>query len=248
VQPGQHAFDGYDVVWWDPAALRLGAQPRFGVRKEELLGKSAPRALIDANLRRFREWQGEREAAIAGGARPGHVVCTATARAAEPAEAGVAVEVVELPRATPRPGGSRFGALVHAVLASAPLGGSADEVQQAAVVQSRVLGASDAELAAAVHAVAAALAHPLLRHAAVAATAGGCRRETPITLQAADGTIVEGAVDLAFLEDGTWTVIDFKTDQELTRNLDAYRRQVGLYAHAIAAATGMHARAVLLRV
>jgi ATP-dependent exoDNAse (exonuclease V) beta subunit len=94
----------------------------------------------------------------------------------------------------------------------------------------------------------AALAHPLLRRAAAAATAGGYRREAPITLQVADGTIVEGAVDLAFLEDGMWTVIDFKTDRELARNLDAYRHQVGLYAQAIATATGTSARAVLLRV
>ena len=29
VVPGLHAFaDGYDVVWWDPGALSLGAKPR----------------------------------------------------------------------------------------------------------------------------------------------------------------------------------------------------------------------------
>ena len=83
-------------------------------------------------------------------------------------------------------------------------------------------------------------------HSAFAA--GHCRRETPVTLRDADGTLVEGAVDLAFLDGDTWTVIDFKTDHELTRNLDVYRRQVALYPDAIAAATGQPARAVLLRV
>ena len=43
-------------------------------------------------------------------------------------------------------------------------------------------------------------------------------------------------------------MIDFKTDQELTGTLDIYRRQVALYADAIATATGLPARALLLRV
>jgi ATP-dependent exoDNAse (exonuclease V) beta subunit len=248
VQPGRHAFEGYDVVWWDPAALRLGAQPRFGVRKEELLGKDAPRSLIDANLDRFRDWQARREHAITAGTLPSHVVCTATARAGAAVDAGTDVEVVELPRAAARPGGVRFGALVHAVLATAPLGGTEVDVQRAATIQGRLLGASDAEIGAAVQTVSAALAHPLLRRADAAAAAGRCRRETPITLRTADGMLVEGAVDLAFLDGDSWTVIDFKTDHELARNLDIYRRQVGLYAQAIAAATGTPARAILLRV
>jgi ATP-dependent exoDNAse (exonuclease V) beta subunit len=112
-------------------------------------------------------------------------------------------------------------------------------------VQSRLLGATPDESAAAVDAAVAALAHPLLQRARAAAA---CRRETPLTLRADDGTLVEGNVDLAFLDDGVWTVIDFKTDQELTRSLDVYRRQVALYAAAISAATGTPARAVLLRV
>jgi ATP-dependent exoDNAse (exonuclease V) beta subunit len=248
VHPGVHRFDGYDVVWWDPAALKLGAEPRFGVRQEELLGKEASRELVDGNRRHFTDWQDARAAAIAAGARPRHVVQTATRRAAEVEEAAPAVAIVELPRAAGRPAGARFGALVHAVLATAPLDGSADDLLRAATVQGRLLGAVDEEIAAAVHAVSAALAHPLLQRAHAALGAGHCRRETPITLRAADGTLVEGAVDLAFLEDGAWTVIDFKTDHELSRSLDAYRRQVALYAAAIATATGHPANAVLLRV
>ena len=69
-----------------------------------------------------------------------------------------------------------------------------------------------------------------------------------MTLRAADGTLVEGVVDLAFLERDVWTVVDFKTDQEIAKALDVYRRQVALYAEAIAAATGKPARAMLLRV
>ena len=61
--------------------------------------------------------------------------------------------------------------------------------------------------------------------------------------------LVEGAVDVAFREDGgAWTVVDFKTDVELAGRLEEYRRQVALYAQAIARATGRPARGVLLRV
>ena len=45
-----------------------------------------------------------------------------------------------------------------------------------------------------------------------------------------DGRLLEGVVDLAFEHDGTWTVVDFKTDEDPSRELDAYSRQVGMYA------------------
>jgi ATP-dependent exoDNAse (exonuclease V) beta subunit len=55
-------------------------------------------------------------------------------------------------------------------------------------------------------------------------------------------------IDAAFLEDGGWTVVDFKTDVELGGRLEEYRRQVALYVDAVARATGVAARGVLLRV
>src|SRR5262249_32718132 len=158
-------FDGYEVVWWDPSALKLGAQPRFGVRQEQLLGKEASRPLVDDNLRRFLEWQDERAAAICAGARAQHAVQTATVPAAAGDEPPPPVELIELPRAPGRPAGARFGALVHAVLATAPLDGSDADLQRAATVQARLLGAADDELAAAIAAVRAALRHPLLQRA-----------------------------------------------------------------------------------
>jgi len=63
-----------------------------------------------------------------------------------------------------------------------------------------------------------------------------------------DGTLIEGNVDLAFEQNGGWTVVDFKTDHELRGALEVYRRQVRLYAGMIARATGRPARAVLMRV
>lgn len=63
-----------------------------------------------------------------------------------------------------------------------------------------------------------------------------------------DGAIVEGVVDLAFLEKGTWTVVDFKTDVEIGARKDAYVTQVEAYARAITAATGQSAVGALLTV
>ena len=61
----------------------------------------------------------------------------------------------------------------------------------------RLLGATPDEVAAATEVVVHALAHPLLRRAAAAAS---CRRETAVLLRLADGTLVEGVVDAAFAE------------------------------------------------
>ena len=71
--------------------------------------------------------------------------------------------------------------------------------------------------------------------------------ELPVALRLSDQTLAEGAFDLAFREpDGTFTVVDLKTDDP--EGNDAYVVQVSLYAQAIAAATGTVARAVLLQV
>jgi ATP-dependent helicase/nuclease subunit A len=60
--------------------------------------------------------------------------------------------------------------------------------------------------------------------------------------------MIEGTVDLAFEHDGTFVVVDFKTDHDLDQSLDTYRRQVHMYTSAIAEATGRPARGVVMRV
>jgi ATP-dependent exoDNAse (exonuclease V) beta subunit len=145
----------------------------------------------------------------------------------------------------------RFGVLVHAVLAVVDLDGDATAVAGAAALQARVLGASSAETDAAGAAVLAALAHPLIRRAARAARAGRCRREVPVAIRLDHGALVEGVADLAFREDeptAQWTVVDFKTDVDPSGRLEEYRWQLGLYADAVARATQLPTRAVLLTV
>jgi ATP-dependent exoDNAse (exonuclease V) beta subunit len=62
------------------------------------------------------------------------------------------------------------------------------------------------------------LAHDLLARARSAAARHVCRRESPVMIKDQDGMLIEGVVDLAFEEKGVWTVVDFKTDQELESN------------------------------
>jgi ATP-dependent helicase/nuclease subunit A len=152
-------------------------------------------------------------------------------------------------KAVDRPGGVRFGSLVHALLADMPLADAPDDrLSRLASAHGRLLDAGPEEIAAAEHAVSRVLAHPLLRAAARAALDGRCHRETPVTIRAVDGTLIEGTVDLAFAEDEGFVVVDFKTDRELDGALERYQRQVQIYAAAITSATGRPARAVLMRV
>src|SRR5262249_28836120 len=143
--------------------------------------------------------------------------------------------------------GPAFGALVHAVLAQAPFDASAAELGEIATVEARVLGLSAAEASSAAEVVGRAFAHDLIRRAREAAARGACRRETPVTVTLADGTLVEGIVDLAFEQEGVWWVVDYKTDRDLAVDgEDQYRAQIALYAAAIGAATGSAVTGCLL--
>lgn len=245
----------YGVVWWDPAQLTLDVDVRFGIRQEELLSKNTPPEVVEEDLQRYRGWRRRRDEAIARGSRASLVIETATERARSATSARVPsppVEVIELPTASDRPTGARFGSVVHAVLASAPLelAAASAPLDQLAAFQGRILGATEPEIAAASAIVRATLEHPLLARARVAATRGDCRREAPVTMRADDGALVEGIIDLAFRDSAGWTVVDYKTDAELDGNdaLEIYRQQVALYAAMIARATGETATPVLMRV
>jgi ATP-dependent helicase/nuclease subunit A len=287
VCPGEHIVGGgssYSIVWWDPHALDLGAEPAVGIRGESLIAKDVAASVVAEGLREYEQWRNARADAIAKGSIASVSVRTATEWAAEnlspgaPAAAGAAsgpvvqrglfdesttlpddpppsadsgergVEVVDA-RGRDRPGGTRFGELVHAMLAAAPLDAGADAIASLAEVHGRILSAPHDEIAAAVETVRRVLGHELLDRARAADARQACRRETPVTCLAADGTMIEGIVDLAFEESGTWTVVDYKSDRELAAlGEDRYRRQVALYVSAIAQATAQPARGVLVRV
>jgi ATP-dependent exoDNAse (exonuclease V) beta subunit len=249
VAPGVHRGEAGDqpVVWWGPSALRLGVDPPAGLRQETLLAASEA-GETDAGTLAYRAWIAGRNVVLAGGSVPAHRVVTATALSAETAAA--AVEIArsdawdgDVLKAS-RPHGARFGTLVHAVLAEVAIDADRAAIARLASTLGRVVLATEAEIAAAVEAVAVALAHPLM----VRAHAAGPRREVPIVLPRADGQVVEGVIDLAFREDGRWVVVDYKTDIGPIDPAGKYAAQLALYVEAIEAATGERASAVLLRV
>jgi ATP-dependent exoDNAse (exonuclease V) beta subunit len=260
VSPGLHVCKGvtpndeYSVVWWDPRALTLDAEPPLGIRRPELIVKDVAPEIVESGLAAYNSWREGRDRAIAAGSQPSIAVQTVTQAAKGEVEEKAAdlkipsVEIVELKRAPKRPSGRRFGALVHAVLASVPLDGDLNAIKSIATVQGRILGAPVPEIDAAIEAARAALAHPLFDRAREASRRDRCRREVPVAWRATSGSLIEGVIDLAFEDSVGWTVVDFKTDEEIRVNENAYRRQVAMYAEAISAANGAKVSALLMRV
>jgi ATP-dependent exoDNAse (exonuclease V) beta subunit len=239
------------VVWWDPRALKLGAEAPLGIRRPELIVKDVAPDIVESGFGAYKAWRARRQETVAAGSQSAVAVRTVTqaAKTAGAADTKLPpVEIVQLPRAASRPAGRRFGALVHAVLASVPLDGDASAIEQLAAIHGRILGAVPEEIAGAAEAVRAALAHAIFADARQAAQKGRCRREAPVAWRDAEGLLMEGVIDLAFEHGGGWTVIDFKTDEEFRGNEAAYRRQVGMYAAAIQAVNGTRVSALLMRV
>ena len=199
----------------------------------------------------------------------------AAAALADEAAEGVVVEDAAVIEA--RPSGRRFGTLVHAMLAAVPLDAGLEDVRALAELHARLLGATEEERGVAAITVHRVLRHPRLA-AAREAQAAGRRvwREVPLSivrppslavvsaasLGAASAphpaplhpaplhpapVLVDGQCDLAYETAEGWVVIDFKTDVVMATD-ETYRRQVALYAEAIARATNRPACGVLLRV
>ena len=248
VRPGLHAFTDYGVVWWDPRCLSLDVRRVYGLRREDLIADPG-RDVVAADRRVYDDWLTGRRAALEDGGQPSLRVVAATewTRTA-PDQSAPDVELVDASPGVARPRGPRFGVLVHATLAMVALDAAPAQIADAVAVQARILAAPADETEAAAAAVATALAHPLMERARQAWRANRCRRETPVASREADGSLVEGVLDLAFEDADGWTVIDFKTDAEMEGAIPRYHRQVALYASVVARATGRRAKAVLMRV
>jgi ATP-dependent exoDNAse (exonuclease V) beta subunit len=264
VRPGGYVMsdpctgETYQVVWWDPALLDRSGEERRGIRREDLITKDADPATVADDRARYEEWKRHRSEIQARAARPSLRVVTATDYVRTPppgqgqlfemADPTDGVAVLDAGFGGFRPGGRRFGVLVHALLAAVPLDASQDTIVELANVHARMLGADDDERNAAAAVVEQALTHEVLAAARAAAASGrACRREAPIAI-VRDEVLIDGQVDLAFETDDGWMVVDFKTDAELGRAEADYRRQVVLYADALAAITGKPAAATILRV
>ena len=229
----------HQVVWWDPSKLTLDVEGGLGIRQQELLAEDA-----GASLREYRVWQAERARVIEQGSTPGLDVFLASQASIAPANA-ISVELSSVAKAGSRPGGRRFGTLVHSVLRDVALDAPGDAIEKLVRLNARAIGATVQESEAARIAVTAALQHSLIT---AARRAEQCYREYPLTLRLEGDQVMEGVIDLAFLEDGRWTIVDFKTDADSAEVRAQYQRQLQWYAFAMTEMTGLPARAVLLGV
>jgi ATP-dependent helicase/nuclease subunit A len=264
IRPGRYVLGEaavpFDVTWWDPARLHLDAEPSLGARQKALIDKNASESRVREGHEAVDHWAQLHASRLAAGAVPSLRVQRVTDAAHDLELASDEVAVLQVPSTTARRGGRGFGALVHEVLATVGLDATLADVASVTAYAARVLEmrqrfehqagmrVDTVDHAAVVNAVCETLQHPLLRAAAAAHERGQCRREMPVTLRLEDGAWIEGQLDLAFEDAGSWTVVDFKTDADMDAGLEAYRRQVALYARALAAATGQPARSVLLRI
>jgi ATP-dependent exoDNAse (exonuclease V) beta subunit len=234
-QQGSH-----EIVWWDPSKLKLGIEGDHGLSQEELL-----KADGGTSSAAYQSWQDQRAKTVAAASHPEFAVFLASQATDAPPDP-VSVDVVGARHASPAgPTGRRFGTLVHSVLRDVPLDANRAAIRQWAQLNGRVVGAPAEEVEAACSRVEAALAHPLLDRARRAERK---HREYPVMLRVDGGRLMEGIIDLAFVENGAWVIVDFKTDTDISGSRDRYQRQLQWYASALSRLTGLPARAYLLGV
>ncbi len=237
VRPGLHAprAGSHEVVWFDPAALRLDAGHAEGTGNEQVL-RGAPDVAV-AGLAKYEAWRAAREQRIALASAPRLSVVTAESLTLCDEAADIAVETVTFEPPHGRPAGRRFGRVVHSVLEAIA---AADEVDALARVCGKEHGATEAECAAAVSVVRAVLDWLAAEMRGVAER----HREWPVLVRLADGRIADGRIDLAWSDGVRWTIVDYKTGRRERRAT----AQLQAYGLALRRATALPVRCILLEV
>ena len=71
-------------------------------------------------------------------------------------------------------------------------------------------------------------------------------RELSLTGKNADGNYLNAVIDLAFLEDDTWVIVDYKTDKNPQQSLEAYQKQLNYYGQLLTEFTGKKVKEKIL--
>ena len=244
VKPGLHSPQQgiHSVVWWDPRTLNLKPPANLGLRRDEIL---TPAEVESPSLGAYRAWQQTRDEVSAAGAAKQFDIFTASETSDSPHDFTVDVTIHSVQKPLGRPTGPRFGTLVHTILRDVPLHADRAAVSALAQIHARLLGATPEEMEHAVQAVAAALAHPLI---ARARSSMRLHREFPIILKLENQKVLEGVLDLAFVDEGAWQIVDFKTDADISTNQAHYKRQLRWYAKAISTLNKAPSHAHLLSI
>jgi ATP-dependent exoDNAse (exonuclease V) beta subunit len=244
VKPGLHTpREGqHEVVWWDPRALKLAPPANLGLRQQEILMADSAET-ESPSLVAYRNWRGKRDQVTLSAQAKQFDVFTATEAIERPKDFAVEVTIESAERTASRPAGPRFGTLVHTILRDAPLNAGPATLTALATVHGRLLGATPEESEHAIAAVSSALQHPLL---ARARNAERLHRELPVLLPLDQNRVLEGVVDLAFMAEGRWHIVDFKTDADIAPNRIRYERQLQWYGLALSRVNNAPVEAHLL--
>jgi ATP-dependent helicase/nuclease subunit A len=241
IRPGRHTpqTGEHHVVWWDPLGLRLEVAAGVGLRQEDILA-AEPADRAAAGIARYRQWNTDRLQALKAGVSPEFRILSPTAGLENPpVQRPVQSERVSSGSGNAR--GAVFGILVHSILRDLDLRGTPSQIAALARVNARLLNVPEKEAEAAA-AVQAAWSHPLLE---LARSAKQVHRELPFHLRLEDGGLIEGVIDLAFVEQNRWVVVDFKTDRQGTAR---YECQLQWYLYALQKLTGREAVGHLLHI
>jgi len=240
VRPGAHRprEGSHEVVWWDPQVLALNVEEKFGLPGKDMLMDDG-----GASLGGYEAWRSRREDMIASGSKASLRVFTPSETDETPAGFDVEVAYEATVRDPDRPGGRRFGSLVHGILREALFETAA--ARDIAESLARTAGATADETEGAIRAVEEASRHPLIDRAR---RASRVHRELPLLYRLEDGRVLEGVADLAFLEDETWTLVDFKTDADIASRRAHYEAQLRWYALALSRLTGQQVRCVVFAI
>ena len=99
VSPGLHVRRAsasgaaeFSVVWWDPRALKLGAEAPLGIRRPELIVKDVAPDIVESGLAAYHSWRERRQQAIAAGSQISVAVRTVTQMAKTAGEAVAGLE------------------------------------------------------------------------------------------------------------------------------------------------------------
>jgi ATP-dependent exoDNAse (exonuclease V) beta subunit len=189
------------------------------------------------------QWQAGRQRVLSEASRPGAVrAVTTLAEAALPGQTMSARD--DTSSLVSRSAALRLGKAVHEALRSINIGATTQSPQLGGPAV-RLLH-SPVEREEAERLVHNILASPVMSRARIARERFA---ELPFVLHTG-GRVLEGVIDLAFVEDENWVIVDFKTDAVDTADVEAralqYRPQLDLYALALERLTARSVKEMLV--
>ena len=233
---GQACCDDTDAQPVATESYDIDKKSRDAFRLRPTLGESLPKVAEEFWQHRT-NWKAslEERARQLNSAR---TIITATREMAE--------ESFELNRSEFPSGGSEaasamdLGSLVHKLIEIADPSASEESIQSLADALAREYDLPPDDAGIATRLAKRALDHPLLKERA--ASAKEMHREVPFCVNYGD-QLLEGAVDLLFVEDDGAVIVDYKTndvtEEEAAAAAERYRPQAEIYARAMTAALGV---------